>query len=115
MNSRERRVDTRVNIRVPVRFRALNNPGALELTAESENISHRGLYFSTNYPFKIGTPVEVHLKMPLELVGQTPSEVKCIARVVHIQPDSFLGGKAGVGLRIERYEPTAAVRERWAS
>ena len=95
MNSRERRVDTRVNIRVPLRFRALNNPGAVELTAESENISHRGLYFSTNYPFKVGTPVEVHMKMPLELVGQASSEVKCIARVVHIQQDSFLGGRAG--------------------
>jgi len=115
MNSRERRIDTRVNIRVPLRFRALNNPASLELTAESENISHRGVYFSTNYPFKIGTPVELHLKMPAELVGQTATEVRCIARVVHVQPDSFLGSKAGVGLRIERYEPAAILRDRWAS
>ena len=45
MTSRERRIDTRVNVRVPLQFRALNNPGATEQTAQSENISQRGLYF----------------------------------------------------------------------
>src|SRR5271170_5992494 len=45
MSSRERRVDTRVNIRVPLRFRSLTNPGATEQLAESENISQRGVYF----------------------------------------------------------------------
>ena len=70
MSSSERRIDTRVNIRVPLRFRALNNPGATEQTAESENISQRGMYFMTNVPLKVGTPVEVSLRMPQELVGK---------------------------------------------
>ena len=47
MSSSERRIDPRVNIRVPLRFRALNNPGSTEQTAESENISQRGMYFMT--------------------------------------------------------------------
>src|SRR6202140_507206 len=64
MSSSERRVDTRVNVRVPLRFRALNNPGSTEQSAQSENISQRGLYFMTNVPLKIGTPVEVSLRMP---------------------------------------------------
>jgi len=120
MNSRERRYDTRVNIRVPFRFRVLNSPDALEQAAESENISQRGILFATALPLKVGTPLEVSLKMPRELAGKYSSDVKCVARVVHVQPNAFLGGKAGIGVHIERYEAVAAagagaMEERWAS
>jgi hypothetical protein len=115
MSSSERRIDTRVNIRVPLRFRALNNPGSTEQTAESENISQRGIFFSTTVPLKVGTPVEVSLRMPQELAGQMSSDVKCVARVVHVRPSSAPGGMLGIGLHIERYEAKASVGERWAS
>jgi hypothetical protein len=115
MSSSERRIDTRVNICVPLRFRALNNPGATEQTAESENISQRGMYFMTNVPLKVGTPVEVSLRMPQELAGRVSSDVKCVARVVHVKPNAAVGGKLGIGLHIERYEAKASVRDRWAS
>jgi hypothetical protein len=115
MNSSERRFDTRVNVNVPLRFRALNNPGATEQTAQSENISQRGLYFLTDVPLKIGTPVEVSLRMPQELSGRVSSDVKCVARVVHVKQSSAPGGMSGIGLHIERYEAKASVRERWAS
>jgi Tfp pilus assembly protein PilZ len=115
MSSSERRIDTRVNIRVPLRFRALNNPGSTEQTAESENISQRGIFFSTNVPLNIGTPVEVSLRLPQELAGKSTSDVKCVARVVHVRPSSAPGGLSGIGLHIERYEAKASVRERWAS
>ena len=115
MSSSERRIDTRVNICVPLRFRALNNPGSTEQTAESENISQRGIFFSTNVPLKVGTPVEVSLRMPQEFAGKVASDVKCVARVVHVRPSSAPGGMSGIGLHIERYEAKASVRDRWAS
>jgi Tfp pilus assembly protein PilZ len=115
MSSSERRIDTRVNIRVPLRFRALNNPGSTEQAAESENISQRGLYFLSDVPLKIGTPVEVSLHMPQELAEKVASDVKCVARVVHVRPSSAVGGKSGIGLHIERYEAKASARDRWAS
>ncbi len=115
MSSRERRIDPRVNISVPLRFRALNNPGSTEQTAESENLSQRGMYFMTHVPLKIGTPVEVSLRMPTELAGKLSSEVKCVARVVHVTPSSAPGGMLGIGLHIERYEAKASLRDRWAS
>jgi hypothetical protein len=108
MNSRERRIDTRVNIKVPFRFRVLNNPGATEQIAESINISQRGLLFATAIPLKVGTPLKVSLKMPRELAGPGSNDVECVARVVHVQPRAFFGGKAGIGLHIERYEAGAA-------
>ncbi len=113
MSSSERRIDTRVNICVPLRFRVLNSPESTEETAESENISQRGMYFLTTVPLKVGTPVEVSLRMPQELAGKMSSDVKCVARVVHVRPSA--GGKAGIGLHVERYEAKASVRERWAS
>ena len=115
MKTSERRMDTRVDVRVPLRFRALNNPGATEQTANSENISQRGMYFLTNVPLKIGTPVEVSLRMPQEIGGRVPSDVKCVARVVHVRQSSSPGGLSGIGLHIERYEAKASARERWAS
>jgi hypothetical protein len=115
MSSSERRIDTRVNICVPLRFRALNNPGSTEQSAESENISQRGMYFMTHVPLKIGTPVEVSLRMPQELAGKTASDVKCVARVVHVKPNTNPGGMLGIGLHIERYEAKASLRDRWAS
>jgi hypothetical protein len=116
MKSRERRIDARVNIRVPLRFRLLNNPGAGEHTAESENISQRGIYFATTTPLKVGTPLEVSLKMPQELVGQqATSDVRCVARVVRVSPLSAGTGRSGIGLHIERFEAHVSQRERWAS
>jgi hypothetical protein len=115
MSSSERRIDTRVNVCVPLRFRVLNNPGSTEQTAHSENISQRGLYFMTNVPLKVGTPVEVSMRMPQEIAGQVVSDVKCVARVVHVKPNAAPGGLSGIGVHIERYEAKASVRERWAS
>jgi hypothetical protein len=58
--------------------------------------------------------VEVSLRMPQELAGRVASDVKCVARVVHVR-QAPLGGKSGIGLHIERYEAKASMRERWAS
>jgi PilZ domain len=115
MSSSERRIDSRVNIRVPLWFWALSNPGSTEQAAELENISQRGLYFLTNVPLNIGTPVEVSLRMPQELAGKVASDVKYVARVVHVREGSSPGGMLGIGLHIERYDAKASVRERWAS
>lgn len=114
MSSSERRVDHRINVRVPLRFRPLDNPGSPVQMAESVNVSQRGIYFASAATLAVGTPVEVQFKMQGEFGGQNGSEVKCAARVVHVEPDTFLGGKAGVGLHIERYETMRAV-DRWAS
>ena len=115
MSSNERRIDTRVNVRVPLRFRMLDSSDSAEQSAESENISQRGMYFTTSFPLKVGMPLEVSLRMPQELAAKTSNDVKCVARVVHVHANSLLGGKAGVGLHIERYEAKAAASDRWAS
>ena len=48
--------------------------------------------------------------MPREMAGHAASELKCVARVVHVEPNAFLGGKAGIGLHIEQYQARAAAK-----
>jgi hypothetical protein len=110
MNSRERRIDTRINLNVPLRFRVLNSANSEERTGESINISQRGILFATAVPLVVGTPLEVSLKMPREVAGHAASDLKCIARVVHVELNAFLGGKAGIGLHIEQYQARAAAK-----
>jgi len=115
MSPSERRTDPRVNIRVPLRFRILDGPHSIEQTAEAENISQRGIYFTTTAHLKVGVQLEVSLRMPQEVAGVNSTNVKCVARVVHINASSLLSGKAGVGLHIERYEAKASAGDPWMS
>ncbi len=109
----DRRNETRVNVRIPLRFKLIGKQSGAEQMAESENLSQRGIFMWTAYPLKMGAQVEMSLRMPSEISGIAASEVRCTARVVRIQ-ECDSGGLIGVGLRIERYHATAE-RERWAS
>jgi hypothetical protein len=109
----DRRNETRLNVRIPLRFKLIGNQSAGEQMAESENLSQRGVFMWTAYPLKLGAQVELRLIMPSEISGSRGSEVHCTARVIRIN-DSDSGGLIGVGLRIERYHASAE-RERWAS
>lgn len=109
----DRRDETRVNVRVPLRFKLIDNPSAGEQMGESENLSQRGIFMWTAFSLKLGAQVEVRLRMPSEISGIRTSEVHCTARVIRIQ-ESDSGGLVGAGLRIERYHATGE-RDRWAS
>ena len=109
----DRRNETRVNLRIPLRYKLIGNQSAGEQMAESENLSQRGVFMWTAFPLKVGAQVALKLRMPSEISGIPVSEVHCTARVIRIQ-ESDSSGLVGVGLRIERYHVTAE-REGWAS
>ena len=112
MKPSDRRLETRIDIRVPLKFRPVTNPPSNEQRAESINLSRRGMCVSTDSPLALGTQVEVFMTMPSEISGSPAAEVRCIARVVHIQKG--WSGRTSIGLYVERYE-TMSVSERWAS
>jgi hypothetical protein len=109
----ERRNELRVNVSEPVRLRPVTDPVSSEELAETLNMSEHGLCIVTNAPLKVGMQVELFLRIPREVSGEKPAEVRCVARVMHVDPATS-GGKSGVGMCIERYEPLQ-MRERWVS
>ena len=114
MDGRDRRRETRVDVRVPLRFRPVANLNVPEQKAESENVSPLGVYFTTDFPLTVGAVLVLWMTMPAQVTEGDARDVRCLARVMHVEPTGRLVRKVGVGLRID--EMAAAVRvERWAS
>jgi hypothetical protein len=126
MSGAERRISPRKPCVVPVRFRIVANGGreALGLreaarnsvTHEGEvlNLSENGVYFTSRMKLIVGEPLEMHLTLPRELTGRNPEQVRCTARVVHVEDRSDLGGIAGIGAVVDRFEPIGATRD-WSN
>jgi len=85
MNPSDRRYRQRFDLRVPIKIRNVDSPNATEQLIESSDISARGLYFSTDAPFDIGTRVEMFLTMPSSISGQDARTWLCVGRVVRLQ------------------------------
>lgn len=110
MSSSNRRAESRIDVRMPIRFRPITDPPSAEQSAESVNISEHGMCFSTGCELHVGEEVEIYLRMPREL-SQNLVQVRWNARVVHVEPNGT-PGKAGVGVRVETYSPIIE-REGW--
>jgi PilZ domain len=135
MSGRERRSSPRKECVVPLRFRIAtngrNNP-AEEIAAsygvrasktmvhpatmegEALNLSERGVYFTSRENLQVGEPLEMFFTLPRELTGRGPEQVKCSARVVHVDEASDQYGQRGFGATVERFEPIAQPRN-WAN
>jgi PilZ domain len=132
MSRKERRVAPRKACTIPIRFRTFTSNeltpatvgvaasgGAARVSGEARervstqetiigqtvDISERGIRFKSPLQFTVGESVEVFLTLPRELTGRRPEEVRCDARIVHVdmQPDAV--GMTGVGATVERFEP----------
>jgi hypothetical protein len=56
-------------MKVPLKFRPLEAPADSEREAASMNICNHGVYFATDQRVPKGVMIQVHLKMPREVVG----------------------------------------------
>jgi hypothetical protein len=84
MKADERRFTPRYNLKIPLKIQSLDASYALAQAAESANISARGVYFASDLPFKIGTPLQIALRMPEEVTGKASPEWNCRGRVVRV-------------------------------
>jgi hypothetical protein len=114
MSSDDRRLDTRLDLKVPLTFRPVTLPPSNAQRAESLNLSRRGLCFCTDSPLQLGDQVEVFMTLPAEISQCAEAEIRCVARVVHVRKDE-LSGRSAIGLRVERYETMPTKSERWTS
>lgn len=111
----ERRQLPRLSHRAPIRFRAMGVAAdKTEHFTEALNISRGGFFFASSAPLQVGMRLEVTIRMPGEVTGNSPQEIRCAARVVHVRNEPYGDGRIGFGAEIERFE-TVAVQERWMS
>ena len=82
----------------------------MEFTGKALNVSERGVYFTCREKLKVGQPIELYFTLPTELTGRAPENVRCSARVVHVDEDG-LEAVRGIGASVEQFEPVAAVRD----
>ncbi len=73
----------RFPVQIPVRFRALH--GSEWFEAQTENVSHTGVLFQTNYILKPKTLLEVRLELPPTKRNGTHAQVVCKGEVVRIE------------------------------
>ena len=126
MGNKERRVASRKECTVPLRFRvarltdqlaregarssfARTSTGTIE--GESVNLSERGIYFKSSHRVNVGESLEMYFTIPRELTGRSAEQVRCTARVVHVEPQADRQGFLGVGAAVERFEPMSSARD----
>ena len=125
MSSRERRISPRKDCAVPLRFRLVSNaqsaaaiqgitseplrrvPIAGTFEGQSVNLSERGIYFTSPERMTVGQPIEMFFTIPRELTGRMSEQVRCSARVVHVEDHVDQHGTMGVGAAVDRFEPIA--------
>ena len=77
---------------------------------ETVKLSERGVAFKSSHPVSLGQPIELFFTLPTELTGRVPEDIRCIARVVHVDPAGDSQGNIRVGAAIERFERIAPAR-----
>jgi Tfp pilus assembly protein PilZ len=99
----DRRLADRYKVKTPLRVR-LWKSAVPECTAESVDLSQRGIYFATNSVLRKGETVEVLFNMPQEIVGEPTGEWRCTGHVVRVEEIKTPSGKLGVGVQFDCYE-----------
>lgn len=104
MPAPERRCARRMIMKVPLKFRSLQASTDSEREAASMNICNHGVYFATDQRVSKGVMIQVHLKMPREVVGDDVTEWCFTGRVAHVEPLGATNHKLGVGVQFLYYE-----------
>jgi hypothetical protein len=93
-------------MKLPVKLRPVDGSTPFMFSADSINISERGLFFTMNGPMKAGTRIELSFQMPPEITGSVSMKVRCIGRVIRV--DTGDENKTAVAAHIERFETILA-------
>src|SRR4029077_5640663 len=100
----ERRHLERFRLRVPLRFRPIGLASdKSEHFTEALNVSRGGFFFVSSAPLQVGMPIEATLRMPVEVNGGKPEEIRCDARVVRVRHEPYGDGRIGFGAEIEKF------------
>jgi hypothetical protein len=97
----DRREARRFNMTLPLRVLP-HEPHGHELTAQTRDVSYRGLYFLAETDFKIGSKIEFVITLPERVTQSGDVNIRCLGQIVRVEPTS--NGCMGVAAKIDRYE-----------
>lgn len=108
----ERRGARRFQMSLPVQVTLPAEGRRTAATAQTRDVSFRGLYIMLEREFAVGAPIEFVLTLPKELTLSGDVRVQCMGRVVRVEkiepqeprPGNGSGGRVGVAAVIDQYE-----------
>jgi PilZ domain len=96
----DRRSTQRHELRIPLRLRIWGSSEP-EHKAESVDFSESGALVETDLSLRVGSVVDLHLRLPEETTGQPATEWRCRGRVVRIVPEIPLKRPLRVGMHFD--------------
>jgi len=100
-NASERRASRRFTMSLPLSVRLPGTEGSKETTAQTRDVSFRGLYFLIDGKFEPGASIEFVLTLPREVTLAADVHIRCQGQVLRVDDQD---DRRGVAARIERYE-----------
>jgi hypothetical protein len=97
----DRREARRFNMTLPLRV-IPTGPYSHELTAQTRDVSYRGLYFLAETNFPIGSEIEFVITLPEHVTQSNDVNIRCQGQIVRVEPTS--NGRLGIAAKIDRYE-----------
>lgn len=103
MGDDERRGSRRFRLTLPLVVKYPELRGTAETLAHTRDVSFRGLSFTIDREFQIGSAVEFVLTLPKEVTLSGDVRLRCSGRVVRVEapPES---GQWGVAAEVDTYE-----------
>jgi hypothetical protein len=86
---------------LPLSVRSSSDPEPAQVTAQTRDVSFRGLYFLAEHGFEVGARIEFVLTLPKEITLATDVHIRCQGLVVR---EEDRGGRTGIAASIDRYE-----------
>ena len=110
--NRERRSSRRFQLALPVAVRTASSRQDESLDGRTRDISARGLYFTVDREFNLGSELDLELTLPAELTQGTELLIRARCRVVRAEKEREKGAdRIGVAAIIERYDIVRAEPE----
>ena len=97
----DRREARRFNMTLPMRMLSRDSQ-ALEFTAQTRDVSYRGLSFLAKAQFKLGSMIDFVITLPEQVTRSGDVKIRCQGQVVRIEPTN--NGSMGIAAKIDRYE-----------
>jgi hypothetical protein len=101
-------------MKTPLRLRIRKSEIA-EQNVESENVSRRGVFFTTGLQLKEGTVLDLLLEMPEAITGVRAAQWICMGHIVRVVPSKTTQGQLGIGVEFDFYVVSHATKSAWAS